>query len=100
MAQNIIPEKKKRKNIIMRVCIFLFVAWAAVQLVDMQVNLMDRKQEAVVLAERLEVQRIANKELERQLAAKVDDEYIERVARDQLDYVYPEERVYINISGS
>lgn len=100
MAQTKNTDPKKRKNMILRLCIFLFVAWAAVQLVDMQVSLANRRQELVVLADRVEVQRVSNKELERKLATNVDEEYIERVARDQLDYAYPEERVYINTSGS
>lgn len=93
-------RKKNRKNIILRVCIFAFVVYAAVILIDMQVNLADKKQELIALELTIEAQRLENAELERQLDAGADDEYIERVARDQLDYVYPEERVYIDISGS
>lgn len=100
VAQNKAIPQKTRKSIIVRLCVFAFVAYAAITLIDMQVTLAERKQEAELLARRLEVQRIANKDLERQLAAGVDQEYIERVARDQLDYVYPDERVYIDISGS
>lgn len=92
--------QKNRKSFVFRLCIFAFVVYAAVMLVDMQVTLADRNQELEQLALSYETQRLENKELERRLAAGVDDDYIERIARDELDYVYPDERVYIDISGS
>lgn len=93
-------QKKGRKSYILRLCMVVIVAYAAVSLIDMQVTLSARAQERDELQQRVETQRIANKELERQIAAGVDEEYIERVARDKLDYVYPDERVFVDISGS
>lgn len=95
-----IKQNKPRKNVILRLCIFAFVLYAAVMLVDMQVQLASRKQEADELAARVDEQFLANKELERRLQAGAGDEYIERVAREELDYVYPDEKVFIDISGS
>lgn len=92
--------KKPRKSILFRLCILAFIVYAVVTLLDMQVVLAERRQEVVELQQKLEVQRVANKELERQLATGADEEYIEKVARDQLDYVYPDEQVFIDISGS
>jgi cell division protein FtsL len=83
----------------LKICIFAFVAYAAVLLINMQVNLAERKQQLNDLQIRHEVQRIANKELERQLEDGANQEYIERIAREKLDYVAPDERVYIDISG-
>lgn len=93
-------KKKSRNSIVLRICIFAFVVYSAVQLVDMQLTISQRRQEYTELAVRLEAQRLANKELERQLAEGVDDEYIERVARDKLEFVAPDEWVYRDISGS
>lgn len=53
-----------------------------------------------MLEQQYEIQRLENKELERQIAAGIDEEYITRVARDKLDYVYPDEKVFIDISGN
>ncbi len=93
-------KKTSRKNLIFRICIFAFVAYAAVLLIDLQVSLASRKEELVGLQEKFEVRRIANKELERQLQQGMDMEYIERIAREKLDYVAPDEKVYIDYSGS
>jgi len=92
--------QKGRKSIILRICIFVFVLYAGVQLVDMQINLSARRQELADLNVQYEIQRLANKDLERQLAEGVDEEYIERVAREKLEYVAEDEEVYIDISGS
>lgn len=97
-------RRKKRqaakRSVILRLCIFTFVAYAAVMLVDMQVNLASRKQQAEELEQQVNAQLAANKDLERKIAGGVDEQDVERIARDQLDYVYPDERVYIDTSGS
>lgn len=91
---------KNRKSVILRLCMVLVVTYAAIYLIDMQVTLSARAEQLDELTQAVEAQRLANKELERQLEAGVDEEYIENVARDKLDYVYPNERVFIDISGS
>lgn len=92
------PQRKPR-NLVLRLCVFAFVLYAAIKLVDMQVMLGDRKIEAEQLTQHLEELRISNKDLERQINDTQDEEYVERVAREQL-FVYPEERVFIDTSGS
>ena len=52
------------------------------------------------LEQQNEEQRIANKELERILSDGTEEEYIERIAREQLGFAYPEEQVLVDISGS
>ena len=93
-------RKKSRKSLVFKVVIFAFVAYAAMLLIDMQVTLAGRRQQLNELNNKYEIQRIANKELERHLAQDVDDEYIERIAREKLDYVAPDEKMYIDISGN
>lgn len=96
------PEKttKPRKSVFFRLGIAVFAVYAVVTLLDMQISLAERREEAAILQEQLETQRVENKELERQLAAGTDEEYVEKAARDQLDYAYPDEQVFIDISGS
>jgi len=66
----------------------------------MQINLANRRRQLIELEQRVEIQRIANKELERQLAQGMDQMYIERIARERLGFIDPDETVYIDISGS
>jgi cell division protein FtsB len=41
-----------------------------------------------------------NKDLMRSIEAGLDEETVERLARERLDYAYPDEIIYIDISGS
>ena len=93
-------KTKSRKSILLRLVFFAFVLYAAVYLVDMQVTLTNRKSEIEALRTQYDEKYLANKELKRQLDAGTDEEELERIARDRLEYVAPDERVYIDISGS
>ena len=57
-------------------------------------------EQLAALEQQNEEQRIANKELERILSDGTEEEYIERIAREQLGFAYPEEQVLVDISGS
>ena len=94
------PKNRRRGSFVLRICIFAFVVYAMVHLIDMQINLATRRRQLVELEQRVETQRIANRELERQLALGMDEQYIERIARERLGFVAQGETVYIDISGS
>ena len=100
ITKKITPKKVKRKSFMLRVCIFAFAVYAVVSLVSMQINLADRRRQLSQLEQRVETQRLANKELERQLAQGMDEEYVERIARERLGFIAPDEIVYIDVSGS
>jgi cell division protein FtsB len=91
-------RKKIHKSFIIRLCILAFVIYAAVMIVDMQVTLTEQQRHLDELAETYNTQFLENKELERRLVSQknegMDKEYIERVARDEFNYVYPNERVF------
>ena len=53
-----------------------------------------------MLEKQVEDQLLENQELRSLLDMRQDEKYIERVARDRLDYAYPDEKVYIDISGN
>ena len=100
VARKTLQSKPRRGSLILRICIFAFVVYAMVHLIDMQISTVSRRRQLVELEQRVEAQRIANRELERQLAQGMDEQYIERIARDRLGFIAPGETVYIDISGS
>ena len=59
----------------------------------------EKQEEYDILFEQNNEQMYQNAEL-KALLEESDDEYIERVAREKLDMVYPGERVFINSSGN
>ena len=94
-------KKKPLSRFILRVLLAVFAVYAALTLVDAQVRLAERRQELGVLEARHEIHRLENRELERRLqfASDMTREEIERIAREQLDFVAPDQRVFIDISG-
>lgn len=93
-------KQSTRKSLILRICIFCFVVYAAFSLVRSQITIAALKQEYDVQLERHESLRLVNRELERQMEYGYDEEAIERIARDKLGYVRPDEIIFIDISGS
>lgn len=93
-------KNKPKKRFLRNIFVFVVAVYAVFSMVEMQVTLANRMEEKEVLHEQWEMQRIVNKDLQRQLAADIDDEEIERVAREQLDFVSPDEKVFVDISGS
>jgi len=84
----------------LRLCVFAFMVYAAILLIDMQIDIANRNRQLTELQQRVENQRISNKELERQLAMGMDQEYVERIARERLGFIAPDETVFIDVSGS
>ncbi len=76
--------------------VFLIMCIAVLQ---SYVSIGDKQKEYDELVERYNAQLLENDELNA-LLEESDDEYIERVAREKLDMVYPGERVFINSAGN
>ena len=92
-------KKKKKLNLLARVILALFVVWATFTFVDVNMQQTQRRQERDALYARHEALRLQNVELNRQLARDMSAEEIERIAREQLDMVSPDQRVFVDISG-
>ena len=58
------------------------------------------EQQILDITQACEDQRIANKDIERLIVMGEDEEYVERIAREKLDYGYPNEHVYVDVSGN
>ena len=97
-------KAKAKKNTLLRVSVILFLLYVVISLVQIQGSIQFAAaalpQENAALEQQNEEQRIANKELERILSDGTEEEYIERIAREQLGFAYPEEQVLVDISGS
>lgn len=72
---------------------------AAFALISVQLEVAALDRSIDTLSESIELQRLKNAELEILLSIEETDEYIERVARDELGFCYPDERIIIDRSG-
>ena len=56
------------------------------------------QQQLVAMEEQVELQRLKNKDAK--LSLREDSNTLERTAREKLDYAHPDERVFVDISGT
>ena len=97
----VIKRKKQRGSLLLKLAIFAFAAYIVFALVNQQVQINEKSQELADLQEQVETQKIKNEDMKHALNADEEEtkEYIERVAREDLDYAKPGERVFVNIAG-
>lgn len=91
-------------NVVKGVIVLLFIAFAIYSIVtvlNLNSQISSKKAEYKEINDKIKVQQIKNEEMEKMVNYKGDalSKYIERVARDELDYVKNGERVFVNVSG-
>jgi len=81
-------------------CVLVVVAVvSAVRMFSVQILIDRSKVDTVALEREIELQQQRNDKLQAGLDAVFDDEYIMNVARKELGYVLPGERIFEDISG-
>lgn len=91
------PKKKMPGGLLLKLAIFCLTAVVVLSLVERQVQISERQEQLQQLETQLEQQNLQNEELR---AAMNDEEglrrYAEKRAREDLDYVRPNERVFMD----
>ena len=97
----VLEKKKIKGSLPLRIAVLCLVVYAAVSLVNQQIQINQKKEELANLKSQLQVQEVENEELRDSIDATEQDgsEYVERVAREELDYAKTGERVFIISSG-
>ena len=85
-------------NSLLRVACVLLCVLFAVYFVKTQLDVAAMRERLTAMEEQVELQRLKNRDAE--LALREDDDTVERAAREKLDYAYPDERVFVDISGA
>ncbi len=98
----VVQSKKRKKSKLLRVAVFVFSAYVIGTLISQQMQIAEKRSELNDLTAQIEAQRLRNEDLERSLSADggIEEEYIERIAREGLDYAKPGERVFVNTAGN
>ncbi len=76
------------------------VAFILLQFASLQMQLGKEESELAQIQEKVKAQTVENKELERLIAMGDDEEYQKRIAMEQLNFAYSDEKIYIDISGN
>lgn len=97
-----VKTKKQRGSLLLKIAVFCFAAFIVTLLISQQMSIHAKSAELSELNQRVEEQKVINEELRYDLEAEDSDntEYAEKIARRELDYVQPGERVYYNVDGS
>ena len=90
----------RKKSLMIRLCVLAFSAYVVVSLVSLQMEIADRRSTLAPITEQAETQRLANKEIERQIALGDDKDYLARIAREKLDMGRADERVFRDAAGT
>ena len=94
-----IAVKKRRKSVILRLLLLAFSVYILISLINYQVQLTNHRRDLAEKQSTIEAKNLEVSELERLLESGTESQLIERAARERLGYVYPDEQVYVDLSG-
>ena len=95
-----VKKEKAKKDIFLRLAVVAFGVYTIATLVTQQIEIREQKAYLENIQQQCEAQEMENLEVERLLSQGDDESYVEKVARDKLDYAYPDEKVFVDASGS
>lgn len=91
------PKRKLRGSLLIKIAVLCLTAIALISLMQRQIQIAEKREQLEQLQAQLAMQEMKNSELS---SALKDEEglrqYAEKRAREELDYVKPNERVFID----
>ena len=93
-----VVKVKSKKSLLFKIAVSVFFIYVAFLVIQLQVDIIIKKQQLNEVQAKCAQQEQVNEEYRRILAASDTDEYLERMAREKLGYVYPDERVFFDVS--
>jgi len=90
--------KKRRTPGPAKIILAGFLVYSAVTIVSLQTQIAEKQEQLNSLSMRIKEYETSNAELQEQMKAEVSDEDIGEVARTELNYAKPGERVFVDTS--
>ncbi len=87
-------KKKKTYSTILTVAFAALVCYFVIAFIGLQSDIREQKEQIADINAQADVQSADNRELNNLLNDSDLDSYVERIAREELGYVFPDERVY------
>ncbi len=91
--------KKQKKNKIVLVALIVFTVYVIISVIFVNNDIELHEDNLFALQAEIDEQTLLNDEVQRILDEGVDSDYIIRIAREKLGLVFPNERVYVDVSG-
>jgi cell division protein FtsB len=99
-AVRAVKKEKKKKSLLWRVAILVVFANILVVFVSQRITIAKKQAQYDALSGELTQQQVANEELKSLTEAENIATYVERIAREMLNYVFPGEKIFVNIVGN
>ena len=93
-------QKKEFGKRIKKYAFAALLVYGIILTAKQQIDVMAKRQELADLQRQCQEQILKNEQLSNMLENENEAEYVERIARDQFGYAYPDERIYVDVSGS
>ena len=90
--------KKRKHSFILSLALLLVAGYFVISLVQTQLQIKEREKKVEEVSAQYEQQLAENERLQQVVDGGDQNEYIERVAREKLGYVMPDEKVYYDIT--
>lgn len=91
--------KKRKRRIVVIVAVIAITIYVGISMVFITNSYREKNQEIQQIQQQIDEQTVLNQEYQEMIDQGVDDEYIQKLAREKLGLVYPDERVYIDMGG-
>ncbi|HIU41510.1 MAG TPA: septum formation initiator family protein [Candidatus Egerieicola faecale] len=91
--------KKRKRRIVVIVAVIAITIYVGISMVFITNSYREKNQEIQQVQQQIDEQTVLNQEYQEMIDQGVDDEYIQKLAREKLGLVYPDERVYIDMGG-
>ena len=110
----VIKRKKSKNSILLKTAVFSFAVYIIFALVDQQIQITQKRQELTTVNQKIATQQIKNEDIipffrysiptaslfSLNNGVNENKDYIERVARENLNLAKPGERVFVNVAGN
>jgi len=92
-------QKRSFANGFFRLAVICVAVYVAFSLVSLQIELADKQKTLSKLQEQKQQLMISNEEKKELIEKSDQDEFVEQIAREYFGFAYPDEQIYIDISG-
>lgn len=90
---------KRKMPVAVKIAMLVFLLYAAVTIIRLQSQIADKREELVGLTEQVEEYEQANERLRQEMQDGISEEDISELARTELSYAEPGERVFVDTSS-
>ncbi|MGN0520824.1 MAG: septum formation initiator family protein [Candidatus Fimenecus sp.] len=93
-------RKPQKHSFILTLALLLAAGYFVISFISAQLEIREKEKEAAQIQAQIVAQQAENERLQAVVDGGDEKEYIERVAREKLGYVMPDEKVYYDITPS